>query len=72
MQVTPLFKQYQQLSNAGYRTLGVAYKPADTAHNFTRDDEKGMIFLGFIALFDPPKANVAATIDKVEQPWRKA
>lgn len=51
--------QYQQLSNAGYRTLGVAYKPAGAAHNFTRDDEKEMIFLGFITLFDPPKAGVA-------------
>ncbi|HZX58658.1 MAG TPA: magnesium-translocating P-type ATPase, partial [Mucilaginibacter sp.] len=60
-----ILNQYQQLSNAGYRTLGVCYKPADTAHSFTRDDEKGMIFLGFIALFDPPKPNVAVTIKKL-------
>jgi len=51
--------QYQQLSNAGYRTLGVAYKPAEVTHNFTRDDEKDMIFLGFVTLFDPPKKDVA-------------
>jgi len=54
-----IIEQYQQLSNAGFRTLGVAYKPANAAHNFTRDDEKEMIFLGFITLFDPPKAGVA-------------
>ncbi len=52
-------QQYQQLSDAGFRTLGVAYKTSDGARNFTRDDEKEMIFLGFIALFDPPKAGVA-------------
>ncbi len=60
-----ILNQYQQLSNEGYRTLGVCYKPADTTHAFGRDDEKGMIFLGFIALFDPPKPNVAATIVKL-------
>jgi Mg2+-importing ATPase len=60
-----ILQQYQQLSNAGYRTLGVAYKPANAIDNFTHDDEKELIFLGFVALFDPPKANVAATIEKL-------
>lgn len=59
--------QYQQLSNAGFRTLGVAYKPADAAHNFTRDDEKDMVFLGFITLFDPPKAGVAEILINLEK-----
>ncbi len=55
-------KEYEQFSGLGYRTLGVAYKPADAAHNFTKDDEKDMIFLGFITLFDPPKAGVIDVI----------
>jgi Mg2+-importing ATPase len=62
-----ILDQYQQLSNSGFRTLGVAYKPTDAAHNFTRDDEKEMIFLGFITLFDPPKANVAATLNNLNK-----
>ncbi len=62
-----IIEQYQQLSNAGFRTLGVAYKPADAAHNFTRDDEKDMIFLGFITLFDPPKADVADILVNLEK-----
>lgn len=57
-----LLKQYETLSAAGFRTLGLAYKPAGADRDFTRADEKEMIFLGFITLFDPPKANVAATI----------
>jgi Mg2+-importing ATPase len=60
-----IVKQYKELSEAGFRTLGVAYKPADTTHNFTKDDEKEMIFLGFITLFDPPKANVEATLKQL-------
>ena len=43
-----ILKQYQDSSNAGYRTLGVAYKQGDAGHNFIKDDEKGMIFIGFI------------------------
>ena len=57
-----LLKKYEALSEAGFRTLGVAYKPAQTGRNFNREDENDMIFLGFITLFDPPKANVAETI----------
>jgi len=61
-----IMKQYEQFSGLGYRTLGVAYKPADAKHDFTKEDEKGMIFLGFITLFDPPKAHVAETLIKLE------
>ncbi|HEY2580656.1 MAG TPA: magnesium-translocating P-type ATPase [Mucilaginibacter sp.] len=60
-----LLKQYEQSSNAGYRTLGVAYKPATADHAFVMADEAGMIFLGFVTLFDPPKAGVNETIDKL-------
>jgi len=57
--------QYKALSEAGLRTLGVAYKPAVAAKDFTRDDEKEMIFLGFVTLFDPPKANIETVIQKM-------
>lgn len=60
-----ILKQYQDSSNSGYRTLGVAWKPGDAGHNFTMDDEKGMVFLGFITLFDPPKPQVIETIQKL-------
>ncbi|KFF10677.1 magnesium-translocating P-type ATPase [Flavobacterium hydatis] len=60
-----ILKQYQELSEAGFRTLGVAYKPVTDANDFTRDDEKEMVFLGFITLFDPPKPNVEEIINKL-------
>ena len=60
-----IIQQYQQFSDEGYRTLGVAYKPTDGTGNFTKDEEKGMIFLGFITLFDPPKPDVTATINNL-------
>ncbi|MET3114914.1 Mg2+-importing ATPase [Pedobacter sp. CG_S7] len=58
---------YRKFSDLGFRTLGVAYKPWNNGEDFTRDEEKEMIFLGFITLYDPPKANVAATITKLNQ-----
>jgi Mg2+-importing ATPase len=60
-----IIKKYEELSEAGYRTLGVAYKPASGTQNFTRDDEKDMVFLGFVTLYDPPKAGIDAIIIKM-------
>ena len=33
-----------------------------TAATISKDDEAGMTFLGFLVLFDPPKAGIAETI----------
>ncbi len=60
-----ILDQYRQLSATGFRVLGVAYKITSNEINFTRDQEKQMIFLGFITLFDPPKKNVGETIGKL-------
>jgi len=60
-----ILKQYETLSAAGFRTLGVAYKASDSTKDFTKADEKDMIFLGFITMFDPPKPGMTATLDKL-------
>ena len=62
-----ILQQYDQLSEAGFRTLGVAYKQGDTAHNFTKEDEKEMVFLGFVTLYDPPKGNIAAILNNLNK-----
>jgi P-type Mg2+ transporter len=61
-----ILEQYQHLSAAGFRVLGVAYKVTSTDMDFTREQEKQMIFLGFITLFDPPKKNVEFTLEKLK------
>jgi Mg2+-importing ATPase len=60
-----IMKQYEEFSEAGFRTLGVACKSVDASSSFTKDDEKDMVFLGFITLFDPLKANVEETIGQL-------
>jgi Mg2+-importing ATPase len=56
---------YQQLSSSGFRTLGLAYKLWNDKASFTRTDEQGMVFMGFITLFDPPKVDIIATIKQL-------
>nr|WP_068889424.1 magnesium-translocating P-type ATPase [Pedobacter panaciterrae] len=53
---------YEELSAKGYRTLGVAYKNWDSKGPIHKEDEKDMVFAGFVTLFDPPKAGMAETI----------
>jgi Mg2+-importing ATPase len=60
-----ILEQFSRLSADGYRVLGVAYKITDENMDITMDEESGMIFLGFITLFDPPKKNVKDTIEKL-------
>jgi Mg2+-importing ATPase len=52
----------EEFSNKGCRTLGVAYKNTPSASRMSKVDEAGMTFLGFLVLFDPPKANIVETI----------
>jgi Mg2+-importing ATPase len=62
-----IMDQYSKLSSQGFRTLGVAYARTDGGKDFTREDEKDMIFLGFITLFDPPKEHIHETIQNLRQ-----
>ena len=59
-------QRYQSLSTQGFRTLGVAYKEVTTTP-ITKDDEKGMIFLGFLVFEDPPKSGIVETISQLKQ-----
>jgi Mg2+-importing ATPase len=61
-------KLYQGWSEQGFRVLGVAIKPiGDHSGNFTRLDELGLTFVGFLLFFDPPKQGILSTIQDLEQ-----
>jgi P-type Mg2+ transporter len=55
-------KHFEKFSRDGFRTLGVAFKNMGPDSRFTKDHESGMIFSGFLILFDPPKPNILETI----------
>ena len=59
-------KHFTDFSNQGFRTLGISYKPLPANSLINKNDEKAMTFLGFLTLFDPPKANIGDTVSKLK------
>ena len=57
----------EEFSRKGYRTLGVAYRNMGSTALMSKADEAGMTFLGFLVLFDPPKADIVATIESLKR-----
>jgi len=62
-----LQQKFEQFSNKGLRTLGLAYRNLGSESVISKDSEAEMTFLGFIFLFDPPKPNITETIKSMEQ-----
>jgi Mg2+-importing ATPase len=59
---TQIEKQFEAFSEQGFRVVGVAYRDTGTPTGIAKDDEKGMTFLGFLALFDPIKPGTVEII----------
>lgn len=55
-------KLYEQYSSQGYRTIGICFKEYDQRIKLGKDDEKEMIFAGFVLLADPVKEGVLDVI----------
>ena len=60
-----LHQEAVDLGSQGFRVLGVAYRDFNQ-DSFSKDDETNMTFLGYLALFDPPKAGIADTLKELE------
>ncbi len=49
-------QKYYDLSSEGFRVLGVAYKKLKEEKTvYSVNDERDMVFMGFVAFLDPPK-----------------
>jgi P-type Mg2+ transporter len=55
-------QHFEEFSQQGCRTLGVAYKSMGSESRISKDYEAGLTFVGFLVLFDPPKPNILETI----------
>jgi len=58
--------RFQKLSSDGFRTLGVAYRTMDSVETIAKADETEMVFLGFLVLQDPPKADITQTVQQLQ------
>jgi Mg2+-importing ATPase len=55
--------RFEALGRDGFRVLGVAWKAAgDGSRPIVRDDEADLVFAGFAAFEDPPKASAALAL----------
>jgi P-type Mg2+ transporter len=59
-------QRFEDLSDKGYRVLGIAYKEAGIGKLITKDSEVGMTFKGFLVLFDPAKPKIDETIGELK------
>lgn len=65
--------EYEQLSNDGFRVLGIGIKMmaskvgATKKTAYEKDDEKELTFIGFLAFLDPPKKSVKTTLEKMQK-----
>lgn len=55
-------RQFTEWSAQGYRVLGIARRQDFQKHTFHYEDEKALIFSGFLLFFDPPKTDVQQTL----------
>lgn len=61
-------KQYNQLSQKGYRVLALATKSLSSTNNsHSKNDENNLVLMGLIAFLDPVKQGVRQVIDRLEK-----
>jgi len=53
---------YQSRGEQGFRVLALATRRVDAKSDYVRDDEREMVFRGFLVFLDPPKPEAAQTI----------
>ena len=65
--IESLQQRFEAFSTTGFRTIGLAYKDVSDDPVITKEDESDLIFLGFILLFDPPRAGVAELVQALQR-----
>jgi len=61
--------KFCELSADGFRVLAIAYReiPVEDRIVYSREDEKDMVFAGFLAFYDPPKEDVREALLEIEK-----
>jgi len=58
-------QRFEELSQKGFRILGIACREVGSVSIITKEHETGMTFLGFLVFFDPAKGGIVETIGKL-------
>ncbi len=57
--------EYEKLSSGGFRVLAVATKAVEAKEQYEKDDEQELVFAGFAAFLDPPKASATDALARM-------
>jgi len=60
-------RTFDELSGQGLRVLAVAFRTADSRSRFTAEDERALVFAGYLAFADPPSPDAAASIEAMSR-----
>jgi len=60
-------KEYEKLSNEGFRVIAVAYKSLKDKKGYTIKDEHQLVLKGYLAFLDPPKQSSKQTIHELNE-----
>ncbi|GFO59574.1 magnesium-translocating P-type ATPase [Geomonas silvestris] len=63
-----LFEEVERENREGFRVLAIAYREFPRQKtSFSVEDESKMVLLGFVAFFDPPKAQASEALGLLQQ-----
>jgi Mg2+-importing ATPase len=66
--LSDLKEEYDSLSADGFRVLAIAYKTIPEKKSvYTKDDESGLVLMGYLAFLDPPKPSAKETIHQLNK-----
>jgi Mg2+-importing ATPase len=65
--IEELKEEYEQLSSDGFRVLAIAYRSVDPKAAYSKDDERDLTLVGYIAFLDPPKESARAAISRLHK-----
>ena len=60
--ITELKEYCDELSADGFRVLAIAYKDVQPQAAYSKDDERDLVLMGYVAFLDPPKDSAAPAI----------
>ncbi|MGA2064516.1 MAG: magnesium-translocating P-type ATPase [Thermoguttaceae bacterium] len=60
--ITELKEYCDELSADGFRVLAIAYKDVEPRAAYSKDDERELVLMGYVAFLDPPKDSAAPAI----------
>lgn len=64
---TGIQENFARWSAQGFRVIGIASKPVEPQSRYSGQDERDLVFEGFLLFFDPPKPGAAQAITALAQ-----